>query len=179
MVGAYPPGYVRGNLTATFDLEKKENGHSIIEVVSYFDRALIEKLQRFPDDLRVIDRRKFEELIAELWVGFGYEVELTQRTRDGGKDIIAIKRQEVDVRFLIECKRPDPGKPVSVSTVRELYGVICDDRASKAILVTTTYFSPDAKIFFERHQWELEPKAFEDIQIWINKYLGETLIKSP
>ncbi len=119
-----------------------------------------------------MDRRKFEELVAELFVGFGYEVELTKRTRDGGKDIVAIKRREVEVRFLIECKRPDISNKVSVGAVRELHGAKSDDPASKAILATTGYFTRDAVLYFERHRWELEPKDFNSIQDWIAQYLS-------
>ncbi len=169
--GSAPYGGLPSDFRATFDLEKKDDSLSIVEVASFVDRGLIERLRRFPDDLRIINRRKFEELVAEFFVGFGYEVELTQRTRDGGKDIIAIRRQEVDTRFLIECKRPDPGNPVGVSTVRELYGVKVHDGASKAILATTTYFTLDARIFFDTHRWELEPRDFDALQAWIVEYL--------
>ena len=113
--------------------------------------------------------------VAELFNGFGYEVELTKRTRDGGKDVIAIRRKEVETRFLVECKRPDPGNPVGVSTVRELYGVKADDGASKAILATTTYLTPDAKLFIERHRWELEAREYDAIHEWISTYLGMPL----
>lgn len=171
-VGLFPVGLGEPAFAFNFKLGEGNESDSIIKVASLFDRALIARLQHYPDDLRVINRRRFEHLIAELFSGFGYEIELTQRTRDGGKDIIAIKHAEVDLRFLIECKRPDPGNVVGVSTVRELYGVKNDDEASKAILVTTTHFSPDAKLFSEKHRWELELKDFEAIQIWIRKYLS-------
>ncbi len=121
-------------LSASFDLERKEAVQSIIETASLFERVLIERLQQFPDDLRIIDRHKFERLIAELFSGFGYQVELSKRTRDGGKDITAIKHDKVGLKFLIECKRPDPGNPVSVSTVRELYGVKNDKKSPKQSL---------------------------------------------
>lgn len=160
------------DFSASFDLRDDQGSESIIQIASFFDRALIEKLKQFPDDLRIIDRRKFEELIAELFRGFGYEVELTKRTRDGGKDIIAIKRAEVETRYLIECKRPEPGNHIGVRTVRELYGVKVDDNATKAILATTTYFSPEAKEFSEKHRWELELKDYHAIQEWIASYLG-------
>jgi len=171
-LGSYPlGGGLLDDFFVNFDVDRDDDGHSIVEVVSYVDRALIEQLQRYPDDLRLINRRRFEELIAELFYGFGYEVELTQQTRDGGKDIIAIKRREIEVKLLIECKRPDPGNPVAVSTVRELFGVKVDDGASKAILVTTTYLTPDAKQFVEKHRWELEAREFDAIKEWIADYL--------
>ncbi|MBA3505212.1 MAG: restriction endonuclease [Betaproteobacteria bacterium] len=171
-IGSAPLSSSGDNFAATFPVDDRRHGRSIIEVAAVVDRALIERLACFPEDLRTIDRRRFEEVIAELFAGFGYEVELTQRTRDGGKGIIAVKRREVDLRFLIECKRPDPGNPVGVAAVRELLGVKVDDQATKAILATTTYFSPDAQRLSERHRWELELRDFERIRLWITQYLG-------
>lgn len=170
-LGTYPLGTLPDDFSATFDINRVDDRPSILEVVSFVDRALIEQLQRCPDDLRLMNRRRFEELIAELFNGFGYKVELTQRTRDGGKDIIAISRREVEVKFLIECKRPDPGNPVAVSTVRELLGVKVDDGASKAIIATTSYLSPDARKFVDKHRWELEAREFDAIKAWIADYL--------
>lgn len=171
-LGSHALGEFPRDFSHDFDLQDGESGSSIIETASLFERALIARLQEFPEDMRTMDRRRFEHLIAELFSGFGYEVELTKRTRDGGKDIVAIKRAELDLRFLIECKRPDPGNPIGVSTVRELYGVKADDEASKAILVTTTYFTPDAKAFSDRHKWELELRDYDAIREWISRYLG-------
>jgi len=169
--GTTPLGCVEEIFRASFDIDTSSSGQSILHVVSLFDRELIRRLSQSPNELRTIERREFERLVAELFAGFGYEVELTQRTRDGGKDIIAVRRSEVETRFLVECKRPDPGHPIGVSTVRELYGVKVDDGASKAILATTTYFSPDARHFSEKHRWELELRDFDAIHEWIQRYL--------
>jgi HJR/Mrr/RecB family endonuclease len=160
--------------SAKFDVAKRNDNKSIIQIAAFADRALIERLYHRSGDLQTIDRRKFEEVVAEIFSGFGYLVELTQRTRDGGKDIIAIKNSVTPVKYLIECKRPNPGNPVSVSTVRELYGVKSDDQATKAILVTTTYLTPDAKRFVEKHRWELDAKEFHDLTEWIAEYLRIT-----
>ena len=63
---------------------------------------------------------------------------------------------------------------MGVSTVRELYGVKVDDGATKAILATTTYLTPDAKVFVEKHQWELEAREFDALQDWIRAYLDNS-----
>jgi len=135
-----------------FDIEKnQQSGSSIIVITELFGSKLIEYFKRHPDELKTMDRRKFEELIAELFDSFGYEVQLTQKTRDGGKDIIAIgNKSDIRSKYLIECKRPDPGNPVGVGVVRELMGVKVDEKATQAIAVTTTYFSPDAHAFQKR-----------------------------
>lgn len=171
-IGTGPIGVMPLLPRVSFPVEAQVAGPSIIQVAAFVDRALIERLRANPQDLKTINRRLLEELVAELFSGFGYQVELTKRTRDGGKDIIAVRRSEVETRFLIECKRPDPGNPVAVSTVRELYGVKVDDGATKAILVTTSYLTPDAKVFVEKHRWELEAKEFEGLHEWISTYLS-------
>ena len=164
---------VNGETSPEYFHVEIENVASIVPVASFFEQRLIEQLHKNPDALKVINRRRFEELVAELWDGFGYEVELTKQTRDHGIDVIAIKRREVDVRFLIQCKRPDPQHPVGVGAVRELHSVKTSEHATKGILATTTRFTPDAKNFVERFPWELELKDFEDIKEWIAHYLRE------
>jgi len=156
---------------ARFDIVSPVRGSSIIQVSELVGRKLIEHFRRNPAELRRIDRRKFEELVAELFDGFGYVVELTRRTRDGGRDVVAVKHGEVAVKYLIECKRPDPGGYVGVRPVRELYGVKHDEAATKAVLATTAYFSADALLFFDRHKWELEPRDYFGVTEWIEEYL--------
>jgi hypothetical protein len=62
------------------------------------------------------------------------------------------------------------GKPIGVSTVRELLGVSIDDPTTKALLVTTTSFTRDANLLIDRHRWRLEGKAYEDVLKWISQY---------
>lgn len=154
-----------------FDLSVPYEGRTIIDIAKAVDEKLVAYFFRHPDELKTMNRRLFEKLVAELFHGFGYEVELTKQTRDGGKDIIAIKQDEIKVKYLIECKRPDPGGYVNVQTVRELYGVKSSEGATKGIIVTTAYFSKDAKDFFDKHKWELEGKQYEDLRQWLEKYL--------
>lgn len=46
-----------------------------------------------------------------------------------------------------ECKRYSQKHPVNVGLVRELYGTIEADKATAGIMVTTSYFSKDARKF--------------------------------
>ena len=173
-LGSYPPGSVPpGGAPAwhfDLDLAPKHGAQPILSIVSFVDERLIAELYRDPEQLKTIDRRRFEEVVAQVFHGFGYDVELTKRTRDGGKDIIAISRREFEARYLIQCKRPDPGNPVAVTTVRELYGVTVDDQATKGIIVTTTSLTRDAREFIEKHRWELEGKEYDDIVAWLKRY---------
>lgn len=139
----------------------------IVPVTLNFGRILSEA-KSCPGELLQLTPRQFEELVAEIWKRFGYLVELTSQTRDGGRDIIAVKQSEANLRFLIECKRYARHRPVGVGIVRELYGVKVDERATKAILATTSTFTSGAKEFFRNHIWELEPRDFDGVVDWIS-----------
>ena len=155
---------------ANFSLDIPIGKRTIVDISSSANDKLIAYFIQNPHRMKTMDRRLFEELIAEIFDGFGFSVELTQLTRDGGRDIIAIKNAEANLKYLIECKRPDPGTIIGIKPVRELFGVKSDEKATKAILATTSYFSNDATLFFERNKWELEPKDFDGIMQWLEEY---------
>jgi hypothetical protein len=154
---------LRGELVFT---PKLQDDPVIVQVTEDFQRLLDESIIR-PEDLFQLTPRQFEEFIAELWERFGYQVELTKRTRDGGRDVVAIRRAEAELRFLIECKRNNPSHGVGVGLVRALYGVKTHEKATKAFLATTSYFTRTAKEFFEQHRWELEPRDYQGVLDWI------------
>jgi hypothetical protein len=159
----------RGSLITTLD---RRDFPAIAQITEDFFEKLVTYFAAHPEELRTIDRRRFEELVAQIFREFKYEVELTARTRDGGRDVIAIKREEVNVRFLIECKRPNPGKPVGVAPVRALLGVTTNERATKGILATTAHFTSGAKALFEQHRWELEARDYDGLTAWLKKLRG-------
>lgn len=155
--------------TATFDLDARLDGATIVEVGGQVGAELLRYFSQHPEEMRVMDRRLFEELVAEIFRRFNYEVEVTKRTRDGGRDVIAIKHSEVRVKYLIECKRPDPGGRIGIGTVRELYGVKTDERATLGVLVTTGRITRDALAFVERHQWELDARDYDGVLAWLRQ----------
>lgn len=97
-----------------------------------------------------ITPREFEEIIERILQDEGFETALTQRTRDGGRDIIATKYEMgKPVVFYVECKRYGRQNSVGVSIVRSLYGVQSADRINKSLLVTTGHVTRDAQRFVE------------------------------
>jgi restriction system protein len=114
-------------------------------------RRLIRAVSLKPQEMLELDSRQFEELVAEIWRKLGYDTELTTRTKDGGRDIIAVRKIEANVRFLIECKRYHPTNKVGVELVRALYGVRMHEKATKGILATTSTFTRGAKHFLDDH----------------------------
>lgn len=113
--------------------------------------SLLEKVASKPEILYEITPRQFEELVCELFERKGYNVRLTRQTRDGGKDLIILNNSILgDLMIYAECKRYSQKHPVNVGLVRELYGTIEADKATAGIMVTTSYFSKDARKFQEK-----------------------------
>lgn len=132
---------------------------------------LILEISKTPSLLYQITPRQFEELIAHIFSQWGFNVELTKRTRDGGRDIIAIKSEHgIKSKFIIECKRYAANKPVGVELVRALYGVHVQKGANKSVLATTSRFtSPALKFAKTVHttEWAMDLKDYDDICQWI------------
>jgi len=157
------------------DRDVTEPPKSIIEVakpkIIVATDALVERLKKQPADVYDLPPRQFEELIASLLDDMGWEVHLTQQTRDGGRDILAYLNTDVArLLFLVEAKRYNPKRPVGVELVRTLYGTLCHEQANSAMLVTSSYFTPDAKEFQKQHVYQISLKDYQDVVNWISNF---------
>lgn len=139
---------------------------AVIEAAVDFQK-LLNEISAAKLSLLHLSPRQFEELVAEIWDRFGYQVELTKRTRDGGRDIVAVRKTEAEMKLLIECKRYASDNKVGVSLVRALYGVKTHEGASKAILATTSTFTKSASEFVTSHRWELEGRDYDGVVGWV------------
>lgn len=97
-----------------------------------------------------MDWEDFEHLIREIFEkefsSNGGEVKVTQASRDGGVDAVAFDPDPIrGGKIVIQAKRY--AYTVGVSAVRDLYGTVMNEGASKGILVTTSDYGPDAYEF--------------------------------
>jgi restriction system protein len=101
-------------------------------------------------NLAAMDWEEFEHLIRQLFEQefkqAGGEVKVTQASRDGGVDAIAFDPDVIrGGKTVIQAKRYT--NTVPVSAVRDLYGTVINEGASKGILVTTSDYGPDSYEF--------------------------------
>ena len=92
----------------------------------------------------------FEHLVRELFEKEfsknGGEVKVTRASRDGGVDAIAFDPDPLrGGKIVIQAKRYT--NTVGVAAVRDLYGTLLNEGATKGILVTTSDYGPDAYNF--------------------------------
>jgi restriction system protein len=101
-------------------------------------------------NLAAMDWEDFEHLIREVFEKEfsqnGGEVKITQASRDRGVDAIAFDPDPLrGGKIVIQAKRYT--NTVGVSAVRDLYGTVVNEGATKGILVTTADYGPDAYAF--------------------------------
>ena len=102
------------------------------------------------ENLALMDWEDFEHLIREIFekefTQNGGEVKVTQSSRDGGVDAIAFDPDPIrGGKIIIQAKRYT--NVVGVSAVRDLYGTVVNEGATKGILVTTSNYGADAYNF--------------------------------
>lgn len=89
--------------------------------VSEINDWMLNELNKNPTDLYQLSSRRFEELVAELLMRKGYNVELTPATRDGGKDIYAARKDDLgSFLYIVECKKYKPTHKIGVNILRSM-----------------------------------------------------------
>lgn len=101
-------------------------------------------------NIAAMDWEDFEHLIRELFEKEfrkeGGEVKVTQASRDGGVDAVAFDPDPIrGGKIVIQAKRYT--NVVGVAAVRDLYGTVVNEGATKGILVSTADYGPDAYAF--------------------------------
>ena len=123
-------------------------------------------------DINRMDGYDFEKIVAELLKKMGFSVEHTAMSGDNGVDIIAyINQPIIKGKYIVQCKRWN--KPVGEPVIRDLYGSMLNEHATKGILITNATFSNKARQFADGKNIELIDgstlaKLFEKYEIEVN-----------
>lgn len=113
---------------------------------------------------------EFEDVVANIFARNGFNVQVTQKSHDGGKDIIATYDMGgFPCVLYIECKKYDKKRPVGVKIVREVFGTLTADRINKAIIVSTSFFSREAREFAGDQNSMIELVDLDDLLRMIRK----------
>lgn len=115
----------------------------IVEISTYDPRFIQEDdvLSRLDSRTNLMDLTpgQFESLITNLFQKMGLDTKLTQASRDGGVDCVAFDMRPIlGGKVIVQAKRYK--NTVGVSAVRDLFGTVHNEGATKGILVTTSGF---------------------------------------
>ena len=135
---------ITGYLNAYRSVRPEGRSQGLLDAAAIIRARWIDNLALGKEALFRLSPRELEVLTAALYRELGYTVELTPPSRDGGRDVIAV-RQTPGQREVaqIECKTHT--SPVGVSYVRQLRGVIERLGANRGVLITIGRFTRGAR----------------------------------
>jgi restriction system protein len=89
-----------------------------------------------------MDPYDFERHVMSFFQGNGMLAWVTKKSNDAGVDGFA---RHSDGLIIVQCKRYAPGNPVGRPLVQQFKGVFEENEAWRGYIVTTSYFTVDAK----------------------------------
>lgn len=138
-----------------------------------FINEILEQLARHPVEFYKLHPRKFEEVVAEILSKKGYTVTLTPESKDRGFDMYAARKEALgEFVYLVKCKRYAPENKVGVHIVRGLQGVVAENRATAAALVTTSSFTRGSIEYQSKFQHTLKLHDYLALQLWLRQIFG-------
>jgi hypothetical protein len=152
---------------------KEKISESIVIDESKKVQRIIYDIYKDNSNLSSLTCWEFEEMIAELLDKQGFKVELTQKTKDNGYDIIALMnvRMHNPLKFLVECKRYTNRK-VGVDVIRSFKEVIDIEKANRGIIVTTSYFTKGAWDKQREIPYLLDYRDKDKVIEWVKDYFN-------
>jgi len=124
-------------------VSNEPSGGRLIAAISPLWDTLVPMLRKDWPSIHRITPETFEELVATAYDKEGYEVTLTPRSGDHGRDLIAVRRGLHSIKIIGSAKRYTPGHLVEYDDIRALLGVMYGERnASKGVLITSSDFPP-------------------------------------
>ncbi|SFD89626.1 Restriction endonuclease [Spirosoma endophyticum] len=118
----------------------------------------------------------FERIVRKLFIGLGYDVTPTKRTRDGGYDMVAINEGVIPTCHLIECKTRKKA-PLGIELVERFLFKINELKASTGVMVTNLRFSADVikKYATKSYQHYLKLIDGKELLSMVNSYVSTFL----
>jgi restriction system protein len=176
--GSAPAGLL-GFQGVLYKGENVRNGEIIVRPARLW-REICERLVLDWRDAYEISPEIWEELVAGAFAEARFdEVILTPRSRDGGKDVIAVRRGPLSMKVFASVKAYGPDNKVKYDDVRALAGVVnMDVSVTKGILATTSTFPP--LLLQDEHLKNVIPHRIElmdgpALQKWLESLLNRSV----
>lgn len=156
--------------------KKENNSFSSINDTpeARIESAIIEKdlnlTEELIEELLKVDPYYFEEIVADLLEKMGYgDLEVTQKSNDGGIDAVVNEDKLGLDKILIQAKRYNEENKIGSQLIQNFLGALDISKVQKGIFVTTSSFSNKAK--------EVVKNSTKKIRLIDGKELTELMIE--
>jgi restriction system protein len=108
-------------------------------------QKIIEIVLENPEAIDELEWRDVERLIAELFRGLGFDVQLTSSSKDGGKDVVLeFKKKDQNCSYIVEIKHWTSRQKVGRESVMHFINVITREKRSGGLFLSTYGFADSA-----------------------------------
>lgn len=123
----------------------KDSPEPVLQLVRRLSDGLSQLVAEDPSALDAIEWRDLERMLANVFDGLGFDVELTPVSKDGGKDIVLKywhdgRRRE----YIVEVKHWRSGKRVTKKYLTDFVQVVARERRDGGLFLATYGYSENA-----------------------------------
>lgn len=115
-------------------------GNKKLKIKEYKKIQVQEYKDKIINSINNMSGRDFECFVGYIFERLGYKVNVTQASRDGGKDLILKKD---GITTYVELKRYASKNKINSTQVLKLIGSACADGVHNVIFITTSSYSND------------------------------------
>lgn len=117
----------------------------VVQAVDALTKQLVMLIAENPYELKFVEWRTMERIVAEVFEGLGFSVLLTEGSNDGGKDVIVSTYVEgVKKTYLIEVKHWTSGQRVGGKIVQSFLQVIAHEGSEGGLILASSGFGKHA-----------------------------------
>jgi HJR/Mrr/RecB family endonuclease len=122
----------------------------VIQAITDLSRRLARLIAEAPESLSEIEWRDLERVLAAVFEGIGFRVELTPGSKDKGRDIILRCRVAASQQsYAIEVKHWRSGKRVGKKYVRDFVNVVAREEHQGGVFVSSSGYSEEVEALTE------------------------------
>jgi restriction system protein len=133
------------NWVARIDIDDRNDTSEIRHILIDASRRFAELVAKQSRHLDELEWRDIERMIAEVFDGIGFFVELTPGSKDGGKDVILRCVVEgKDQTYIVEVKHWRAGSRVGEGAIRDFLNVIIREGRAGGLYLSTYGYTTTA-----------------------------------
>lgn len=130
---------------ARIERSAKNNYSKVVQAITDLSKLLAKVIANDPQELINMEWRDMERMLASVFEGLGFKVELTPSSKDGGKDIILEFSISGETKsYLVEVKHWRSKQKVGQGYVNDFVNVIANEKRQGGLYIATYGYSSDA-----------------------------------
>lgn len=127
------------------ETESDINSLEIQEILKVISKKFASLVADDPMNLYKLEWRDVERMMAEIFEGIGFSVQLTPSSKDGGKDVILeCTLNKEKCTYIVEIKHWRSGQRVGQQAVKDFLNVIVSEKRESGLYLSTFGYSDNA-----------------------------------